>query len=57
MQMFHFTEGYSLRHWVPKDRTGLDFQTLVVEEQHLAVIKKVMHTVTVCAWLSVGFPN
>ena len=29
----------------------------VVEEQRLAAIKKVKHTVTVCAWLSVGFPN
>jgi len=45
MQMFHFTEGYGLRHWAPKDWTRLDFQTLVVEEQHLAAIKKVMHTV------------
>lgn len=29
----------------------------VVEEQRLAAIKKVKHTVTVCAWLSVGFLN
>jgi len=29
----------------------------VVEEQRLAAIKKVKHTVTVCAWLSVGFVN
>jgi hypothetical protein len=29
----------------------------VIEEQRLAAIKMVKHTITVCAWLVVGLPN
>lgn len=39
-----------------KREQELQENTRVVEEQRLAAIKKVKHTVTVCAWLSVSFP-